>query len=379
MNPKYLPLAFLLVSGCAGPDTVSSVGEQEPFRLTAPILEIGGVETDDGPVEFYRVVSAGFSENGTAVVADVGIFSLVVLPPGEPPIHIDLREGDGPGEGRYISQVGFLQGDTIYWIDSFLRRINLHDLSTGEALGPFPMTYDPDQGLPQIAAPVDDSTFLYLQWRSPTFSGSAEVARGPTKVYCSSLSGVRGWEMTVEGAEQLVIPDGSGHSSNRIPFAARPVLKTWGDLILYSDSRDLGVRILDCDGGEVTRFSLPEEGGLGQDRTRNSLDSWLAEASPGLSARMSGIFEDFESAVTGQGAAHGTILTDPVAGRLWVESAGGKHWILTDSVGLHWAPLDLPGGRIPLAVRGDRVVLLAVDSLGVHRLEIREVEGSGAE
>jgi hypothetical protein len=339
------------------------------------------VDSDEGPLEFFRIISAGFSGDGSIVLADVGNFALVVFPPGGGPILIHLTEGDGPGEGRYISQVGFLQGDTIYWIDSFLRRINLLRVSTGERLDPVPMTYEPDQGIPGIAGPVNDSTFLYLQWRSPPFTGSAEVARGPAAVYCSSLRGTRGSELRVEGSEQLVIPDGTGHSANRIPFAARPVLATWEGSILYSDSRDLAVRILSCDGGRVREFSLPEEAELGQDRTRRTLDSWLAETSPAVADRMGKIFDDFEAAVTGPGAAHGNVLVDGATGRLWVESAGGDRWIVTDSLGLDWAPLVLPDGRVPLAVRGNRVVLRAVDSLGVHRVEMRALEtpnkGSG--
>ncbi len=104
------------------------------------------MDSDEGPLEFFRIISAGFSGDGSIVLADVGNFALVVFPPGGGPILIHLTEGDGPGEGRYISQVGFLQGDTIYWIDSFLRRINLLRVSTGERLDPVPMTYEPNGG-----------------------------------------------------------------------------------------------------------------------------------------------------------------------------------------------------------------------------------------
>jgi hypothetical protein len=376
MNRNLVALWLFLAFGCGDSETSGAPPEPESYGLGPPELEITGVDVDDGPLEFFRIVSADFTNDGSLVLADAGLFSVVMVPPEEDPFAFELRWGEGPGEGQAVNEAGHLVGDTVYWVDPQLHRINFLRTSSGERLDPLSVPFDPERGLPEVIGSINDSTFLFLQWRAPAFSGSAEVARDPAKVFCGDVNGRRSADVDVEGPELLVISEGSAQSSNRIPFSAKPVLATWNNQILYSDSRDPTIQILECGGKTVREFTLPEGADLGQDRTRETIDAWLEEASPRLARRMGRIFEEYESLVIGPGATHGRILTDPVAGRLWIEAAAGDHWIVSDSIGEHWAPVSIPEGRTLLAVEGNHVVLLAVDSLGVHRIEVRALEGS---
>jgi len=338
------------------------------------MLEIDRVQTGGALLEFFRIASADFADDRSLILADAGLFSLVMVPPEGDPFAIELRKGEGPGEGQAVSRAGSLVGDTVFWVDPILQRVNFVRTSSGEMLDPISASFDPERGLPEVIGSLDGSNLLFLQWKAPVFSGSAYVARGEARMYCSEADGTRGPDMEVEGSEQLVVPEGAGHSTNRIPYASRPVLASWNDRILYSDSRNLSIRILGCGGETIREFALPGEASLGQDRTREALDAWLAEQSAGAASRMGRFFEAYEALVTGPGAAHGRILTDPESGRLWIQSATGDRWIVTDSIGQTWTPVLVPEGLTPLTVRANHAVFLAIDTLGVHRIEVRELK-----
>jgi hypothetical protein len=135
MGPRFFlnaRLAVLFVAAMAG-----NAEGQEPARALVEDFRIDGAQR-----ELTVVTGILPLANGNLVVMESGDFLATLYSPNGKLLKRFLRQGEGPGEGKFVASFGML-GDTIWVSDGSLYRLSFFDPG-GNLLRTIPLTGSAD-------------------------------------------------------------------------------------------------------------------------------------------------------------------------------------------------------------------------------------------
>jgi hypothetical protein len=250
--PLAMTYAFLasLGWGCTGPDEPSigpermdSVGLALVFNAPADrlldwtyerILSLGGV--DDGPAAFFRVfpTSIGVDSLGNLYVLDAGHFSVSVFDHSGRHLRSFGRQGQGPGELGFPSDMAVTRGGAAAVYDFSRRALVLF-----EADGSFTGTFSLPGPLQRQVVLLDDGTVVGAVTEAAATADSTDyrlLALGTDTV---EIARVR------QGSQPQPRQTSCGPVGWPSSFGPRIVWAAAGRRIVFSDDASYAIRIVD--------------------------------------------------------------------------------------------------------------------------------------
>ncbi len=381
---SVLPTAVLVILYilCAATDLA---GQQVPkWNVTpVPAVEIGKTTGNDVYL-FQSVESALFLPDGRIVVADAGFLDIrIYSPAGEFQTRMGGR-GRGPGEFVAIGGIWLTPKTMIAVWDAGNQRIT---------------TFGPDGGL--------TGTSRVLGNRGD--EGNPEVFLGSFGNGDAVLASLHFGKI-----ERDVVPDlrvlgrfeldgefraHLGHVRgmwrfNRfpIPFSPMPWVAVGRDSVYVADGYEARVTVRDRSGVSARTIDLPRAAAVPADVAWSSLEAKMRRRGRQLELGRLNLEYLEQGRVPRQEAfpqvagllidGRGFIWArayDPYVDPIWLRNhplrpASGGEWRVVRPDGVVVATVGVPANVRPLEVRGDRLLGVASDTLGVQRVVVHEIQ-----
>lgn len=354
--------------------------------LDPPLVQLTGAEAGD-TAAFANVTAVRWLPSGRLVVADAGARRLLVYDSTGAFVRSLGRAGDGPGEFRRIATVTAMPGDSIAVFDATHRRVSVWHPEVGPVRS---VTLTGETSLddfPQQAWPWGDS-LIVVQHLAVMPLDSVPPANGvrrwPQRARLTLRHATTGALLrrgpSFDGTYTGLVEQGDV----RLPFAHRHFVAVGRDRVCYGSGARFVVTCLGTDFEPVAELHWPRH----EERlTKQEVDRLRAESR--ATARGN-------SSPAPRNSPHFAreILPEirPAIGRLLIASDGsfwverfepirmgasalppGDRWTILTADGRPHARLVLPGATQLEDVRGERVVVVHRDSLGVQRVTVHAV------
>lgn len=328
-------------------------------------LSIGEME---GVAEylFARVASARLLEGGRVAVADRGRGTIRIYGPGGEFERAMGREGDGPGEFRYIRDLRVREPDTLAVYDAMAFRLTRF-LASGELL-PETVTFRADDGRPEI----------YVGRFAGGDHAAAWIRQEPRNPTSITVDRMRMARFGPDGERRGLLGTDVGmrRLGSPTPFSPHFLGVVIGDSVYHTDGLTGAIRVTGAS-GEFAGSLRADLEPMGFDRAWSALEVSLDSAGARRLREMRGT-PGLDSV-----PVISALLVDD-AERLWLkryDPSVDSHWRLRQRTGGEWrvlerdgtavATVSVPAGFRLLDVRGDRAAGLTRDELGVERVEVR--------
>lgn len=351
-----------------------------PWSVGAePMLDLGTLE-GEGPEAFFRITDLHRAPDGRVFVADAGNTEVRIFSADGSHLATWGREGDGPGEFRAPGALlPWPAGDTMGVWDSRQSRITLFD-PDGNAGRSLPMSEVAGVASPRVSGILPDGALLLTAIEFVFEDAGDGLVRPPNSaVLVEPDLSERADLGTHPGAEALMSVSSDRVEIFRVPFARGVVAEVAGEQVVFAPTDRWELRIHGRDGRleRITRV----------DRTPTILTPDILEAEierrvalapeaaqAGLRARLT------EGPHPDALPAFGAVVGD-AGGRLWVEvfrpeaEVGPARWVVFDAEGRLLGGVTLPEGFTPHRAGEEWLLGVAVDDLGVERVQLWPLVG----
>lgn len=371
MAGTWLLLAVLCLPACL-PDSGAPPADRGVAEWSIgsdPLVSIGEL---DGPPEylFARVAAVRLLGDGALAVADRGDGTIRIYDSGGEFRRAMGREGDGPGEFRYIRTLRVRDPDTLEVYDAMAFRLTRFQRS-GELL-PETVTFRGDDGRPEI----------YLGRFTSGEHAAAWIRQGPRDPQSISPDAMRLARFGPDGERRAFLGTATGmrRLGSPTPFSPHFIGVVIGDSVYHTDGLMGEIRVTSAAGDSAGTL-------------RPALEPWDVDAAwSALEARLDSADAARLAEIRGTpGLDSVPVISDllvDASQRLWVkryDPSVDSHWRLRRRTGGDWLVLErdgtevarvaVPAGFRLLDVRGDRVAGMTRDDLGVERVEVRRLIG----
>lgn len=265
-------------------------------RISAqPVLTIGAIQ-GDAPYLFHGILGVRRLSDGRLVVANQATSELRFFDSTGSHLHTIGREGDGPGEFRFMSLFWTRAGDTIVVSDA--RGLSILDpqgrfvrlIQPGSAIG--------DSIVPtaQFVGQLDDGALLALGVRRSSDPAPGQRVRDTIAFSLAVPDGTLRDELAeLPSYETLPFEMGPGRlMQRRVPLSAYPAWSAEGDRIYLTSGVEPEVRVWGADGAlrrvvrwssasltltsdDVSRYRDHALAGITAPARKQQQERWLAE------------------------------------------------------------------------------------------------------
>lgn len=333
-----------------------------------PLVSIGKV---DGTPEyvFHRIASVRLLPNERIAVADGSSNTIRIYGTGG---QFELgmgREGEGPGEFRYLSNLWFRDPDTLVVYDSSNHRLTSF-LTSGAPL-PNSVTFRADDGSPEVYLGRFDNGEHALAWIRQEPRDGSSVTPDVMQIGRFSADGPL--------AALLATDVGMRRLRSPLPFSPHFMGTVLGDSVYHTDGLGGEIRVTSMSGVRVRTIQFAFEQPLLDEawaKLEESLDTGAVRAfedlrgTPGLDS-----IPAFSEMLVEAGSRLWLKHYDPAVDSHWLgRRRTGGVWLVIESDGTLAARVSIPEGFRLLDVRDDLVAGLIRDELGVERVEVRALD-----
>lgn len=364
-----------------------------------PVLEIGGEDEREG-YALERVGDAVLLE-GKLAVADRGAGEVRVYSLGGELMFRSGRSGDGPGEYRTITALAS-SGDSIMIVwDFLLRRFTHLDATSGEVLAMITADLSSVKGMGlgiKFVGVMGGGRYAFREERDDWSLRNAPNAerRDSVRYLVLEPDGKwRGVEWKELGDEVYFRRDENSWGTSPVIFGrtAQAAAIHSGLVVGATDSLSLTLRGID---GSVLRTVslpgteakvLPEWEKVARKRQFEEEDARVsrmfariggADAPAMLATMKRSLQARYREIPARRTLPAFAALEADALGRVWVAEsvppdARTRRWVVLDTLLAPVAVVEMPSDIDILHIRGDRVVSLAVDELGVQAVRVHRV------
>lgn len=351
-----------------------------PWTVGAePVLDLGTLE-GEGPEAFFRITDLHRAPDGRVFVADAGNTEVRIFSADGSHLATWGGEGDGPGEFRAPGALlPWPAGDTMGVWDSRQRRITLFDRD-GNPGRSLPMSEVAGVASPRVSGILPDGALLLTGIEFAFEDAGDGLVRPPNSaVLVEPDLSERADLGTHPGSEALMNVSPERVEIFRVPFARGVVAEVAGARVVFAPTDRWELRIHGPDGrleriARVDRAPTPLTPDILHAEIERRVASAPAGGQAGVRARLT------EGPHPEALPAFGAVVGD-AGGRLWVEvfrpeaEPGPAGWVVFDAEGRLLGGLTLPEGFTPHRADEEWLLGVAVDDLGVERVQLWPLVG----
>lgn len=367
-----LAVACLPVASCrdSGPRAEGRTSFDDEAVPTCTFTQVASSPEE---VVFSRIEALDVDSQGRIYVGDQLRAEITVLAPDGSVLRTIGRQGEGPGEFRYIRNLQILPGDSVMVYDLALYRMTVFAPGSGEVAYVANLASTGSLTPPNSLEKLPDEKVLFATHRLPFSAGSDDPASDYNR---NQVVRLLDWDgkvrrdsvVVVPASQPLVARQGRSVAVTSNPFGRPGALKVGPDgRIYYGEGDSLSIRIYSLDGRLVGGFSLPytpppvtsrdiEEASEGMDEV---LKKTLREHAP----RTWPAFRNF--------------VFDE-AGRIWIGLLGAAgqpaRWIAFSDSGEPACAATLPPNVDLRLIRGKKAYGISTDELDVPRVVAYDVD-----
>lgn len=347
----------------------------DTFALGSPTVRVGVTEGDPR-YQFDRVATVVPLGSRGFAVADDGASNIRVFDDAGAFVSEFGREGDGPGEFRFIGEAFEFRGDSLVAYDPRSGLATVFGLDSEEPRSFRPRPSDPELGNVNVTGALPDGRLLVVQSRAAR--GTTELTRRSNTLLLFSPIG-----------DQLAVLDsfpGSESYSYRTerfavslarPYALDTYVAAFPEGIIVGDAEAGGFARRDANGQlRLLWRSTGPRSPLTPEMQEGHRDSLLANnpMPPGMDQPWA---DGVRAIPYPDSVPHfGDMLTDE-SGTAWflrVRPADGRPvWAVVDSEGQPVALLAVPNNLSIKRVTASQLYAVTTDELGVEYVEIHTV------
>lgn len=364
----------LLLSWSAPVAAKAQQGVPEISLVDSVSVRIGSVETEGAPeTSFANIAGAVSLPSGEIVVADGGNLDVRWFNASGEHIRTVGREGEGPGEFRFIHWIGSCPGGELLVLDPIGGRATFLSPTDGDVV--LTVTLPRGLGFNQPLGCQDSSKLLVLKDRlneriDPDWKG--RVTRVSAEVVSFDLS---------TGAEDTLqrFPGSDFYTATEVsvftilPLGGRALGAVGGAQLYVAQSVEDVIRVMDTDSGAWSTFEH------GFPRPRLTRDAWERAVAQfvwrqPLERTRRVLTEAFDEAppLPERQPAFLAMKAD-AAGRLWLQlpsSSEVVRWRVLDEEGESVATILLPSNVEPLDIGERKMVALERGPLDVPLIQV---------
>lgn len=256
--PARISVLVLMLLGTqvgVGPASLNAQAAAGQWRVEPiPITRIGGDERGDA-YALFRVADARRASDGSVLVANRGTSEIRWFDREGRPLRTIGRQGDGPGEFRQLSQIGFTPGDTLLAYDLGTQRMTLFDQS-GKVLREARNLSAQGFVAARVGQLANGTWFAreYDQLVTPPPGG---IGRDTVRfVRVSAQLEVLSELAAVPGRQTSGLVAQGNMGARETPFSSRAVHGVLGACLITGSGDTADLRIVDTSGVLVSRMSL---------------------------------------------------------------------------------------------------------------------------
>jgi len=347
-------------------------GAGEAWRISdTPRLRIGAVEGNPDR-QLFEVEGAHRFDGGRIVVANRGTSELRFFAPDGGFLSATGREGEGPGEFRFLDEL-YVVGDSLYAYDRSLERISV---MTSD--GRFTRSFRPPTlGDGPPSRPVgwfDDGTFLARAfpafWTHPEtgfqrFQDNYLIVDGGGAIL--DTLGER------PGEETYIHIQDDGVMAERLPFARTPVSAVGAEAFFYGANEAYRIDQYSRDGRLVRSIRLAREA---RTPTAGDVEAFIGDLQAQIPEQArEGIAVHYRSMPLGDAFPFYSDLRVDTEGHLWVEDylalpIKPSSWAVFDPDGRFLGSVTLPARFTPYQIGSDFILGRWEDELEVEYVDV---------
>ncbi len=372
-QPPALLVVAMFALVVAAPSSVTS---QAPpvWSLSEEPRTVIGLADGDSEYVFADLKTATTLSNGAVVIGDNGAKQLRFFDEGGRFLLSTGREGEGPGEFRWISWVGECVAESVFVFDPIANRVSVFD-AEGRFSRSFRL-YPIAASKPQDVSCNDTGSLLVAYRAAVDPSASEGPYRGRMHISLLDTTGLPVVDLgDFPGDDRYRF---SSRSDGPRPLGKKTVHVIGPDRLYVGTADSFSVAVYDLAGSRV--------GEVSQTRPQRPIsDSDIDRYLDGLVAAFP-TEEERESRRRGWRRleyptalpAYRSLLLDN-ASNLWIEEyprpgVDTTTWYVFDAEGAAIASLEVPSAFSILEVRSDSVLGRWTDSLGVDYLRIYSLQ-----
>lgn len=347
----------------------------------APVIDIGTVE-GDLQYQLYRVYSAVRLSDGRVVIGDDGSSELRFFD-GEGRYLLSVgREGEGPGEFRFLLRVWSGENDSIFVWDGLLNRLSVFSQS-GAFVRSVRFSVESGRGRPNVVGRFDDGSMLTVGSSgilSPDVPGI--VLSGAVSLSRYHANGTFADAIAeLPGGNRWVFAAGGRTTFPYVPFAAQPSWVVGRNRAYLGAGRAFEIDVRDGTGKLTRIVRVAGQERRVTDAARTQFRESLLASVPNANERRRQ--ERFLSEVPFPEMlpAYRSLLVDS-EGFLWVEeyrlpNASHTTWHIFNPTGEWLGSLHPPNGLRVLQVGRDYVLGWYRDELDVQHVAVYALDRIG--
>lgn len=373
--------AFLLAAGCQDADSgdrtteASHVSDGAQQVATCDLTEVA---TSSGSPDalFSLITDLDVDSQGEIYVGDRDKGITVLSDDGAVLRRIG-REGEGPGEFKWIGNVRILPGDSLMVYDFGLNRVTVFLPKSGEVAYVTNLAAASPLEPPFSAEKIPGQRAILATYRQ-AYRASDDPAEDQNRKQVLRLlnadgSVLRDSVLVIPGNQNLVVRRGGIISSaGEHPFRSRPVVEVGSDGRIYYGSTDsLAIGIFSLQGKRVGGFSAPYESAPITDEDVEDIyaaheESWASTFGRALEESTPETWPAFKNFVVDD------------RGRIWVglltPTGQPTEWVAFDDSGTRVCSATLPESVEIKLVRDGKAYAVATDELDVPRVVVYRID-----
>ncbi|MGQ0641338.1 MAG: 6-bladed beta-propeller [Gemmatimonadaceae bacterium] len=375
-------------SGVALTTIMTSSSSVPQWTLSrAPVLKLSGTETGDS-LAFANVGHVRFLSNGGIVVGDNAANRLLLFDSTGAYLRSLGRQGDGPGEVRFVTSLNVLPGDSLTTFDGRLRRLTIWHPQRGFVRA-IPVGGSSDESWPDDAWLWRDSLVILRQHTITPLGAipaGAGVRRWPTRGHLT-LHDTTGRVLATSPEFEAMYSGPHETGDTRLPFSHRAFTAVARQRIYFGAGDRFSLSYLDANfawAGEIRWPSQHEPLTAEEVAAVRSEAEALAVARMPLDRARARLANSFASQILpDERPSIGRVIVAS-DGTLWIErfeavrlgaaiQKAGDRWSVLNSEGLPLGRVTLPANARLEAVRDTHALLVERDTLDIQTVTVRVI------
>lgn len=324
--------------------------------------------------EFFNVLDADRLSDGSIVVAEAGGSEIRLFSPKGAHVRTLGREGDGPGEFRWLGQVAVLPGDSLWAYDFGQGRVTVFDPD-----GVVARTATLDAGsAPRPVFPLASGTLVASAFDHTGFREKLGLHRMPSPIVrMNADGGIVDTLTTIPGWESVVHSRGDAWAV----WAKKAHLAVHGDEVYLGSADEMEYQVRSSDGRLQRLVRVP-----GYDLTLSpaEIEAENATYMPDPSAASSRVREIMDrQPMRTRRPAYSAMIVD-TEGYVWLKLYQGHHerpepteWLLFDTTGRWLGSIGLPPQFDVFRIGPDWILGKREDELEVEHVQLLSLSRDG--